>query len=433
MLHWTKWWKNELTYKVTKYPSRGTLTKEEVDGETRAALSIWEAETNMKFVKKDSGKADIEISYVEGEHGDDPFDGPGKTLAHAFFPISGGDIHMDDEEDWTINSYEGTNLLWTLTHELGHSLGIKHSKEPGSLMASYLPKFDPHRGVKLHQDDIDAIRALYGTKNESSTTTSTTISTPTVATSHFSTSSTATTTTSTTIKKHISLTTTSSHSSNPKKISICSDPSIDVITGSTDGTAFVFRKSFYWKLEKYHNKMSIAPGYPRKIMDDWKGLPPDLDAGFTWKKDIFFFKKNSYWKFHYEFPAKYVPFENNPINIQKGFPGIPDDLDAAFVWGGNKKFYFFKDKKYWMFDPASGQASTNGYPKDISKWGVPSNIEGAFLHSNGKTYFFKNGVYWKFNDEWKSVDMADPKFPRDTKKWWFGCDKENDPVSIFLS
>ena len=86
-----------------------------------------------------------------------------------------------------------------------------------------------------------------------------------------------------------------------------------------------------------------------------------------------------------------------------------------------------------MFDPASGQASTNGYPKDISKWGVPSNIEGAFLHSNGKTYFFKNGVYWKFNDEWKSVDMADPKFPRDTKKWWFGCDKENDPVSIFSS
>ena len=147
MLHWTKWWKNELTYKVTKYPSRGTLTKEEVDGETRAALSIWEAETNMKFVKKDSGKADIEISYVEGEHGDDPFDGPGKTLAHAFFPISGGDIHMDDEEDWTINSYKGTNLLWTLTHELGHSLGLKHTTVVGAVMFAYYLMFDPHQGA----------------------------------------------------------------------------------------------------------------------------------------------------------------------------------------------------------------------------------------------------------------------------------------------
>ena len=47
----------------------------------------------------------------------------GGTLAHAFFPIYGGDVHFDDDENWTDNFNVGTNLLMTASHELGHSLG----------------------------------------------------------------------------------------------------------------------------------------------------------------------------------------------------------------------------------------------------------------------------------------------------------------------
>ena len=82
----------------------------------------------MKFQKKNSGTAHIDIRFEKKRHGDgDPFDGPGGTLAHAFFPQYGGDAHFDDQEYWTMEQYTGTNLYQTAAHEFGHSLGLSHS------------------------------------------------------------------------------------------------------------------------------------------------------------------------------------------------------------------------------------------------------------------------------------------------------------------
>ena len=41
------------------------------------------------------------IDFKKYEHGDFfPFDGPGNTLAHAFYPRGGGDVHFDESEKW---------------------------------------------------------------------------------------------------------------------------------------------------------------------------------------------------------------------------------------------------------------------------------------------------------------------------------------------
>ncbi|XP_049547028.1 matrix metalloproteinase-14 isoform X3 [Anopheles darlingi] len=400
-LQGSRWKVKDLTYRISKYPKR--LERTAVDSEIAKAFGVWSRYTDLRFTPKRSGAVHIDIRFEENEHGDgDPFDGPGGTLAHAYFPVYGGDAHFDDAEQWTIDKPRGTNLFQVAAHEFGHSLGLSHSDVRSALMAPFYRGYDPV--FQLDSDDVTAIQTLYGprTRNggggggaggaggagDSGTPTRT-----------------------------------PKPKDTPKDFDseLCTTPKIDAVFNTADGSTYAFKGSNYYKL----TENAVAEGYPKKISEGWPGLPGNIDAAFTYKNGkTYFFQGTKYWRYQ----GRQVDGDY-PKDISDGFTGIPDHLDAAMVWGGNGKIYFYKGSKFWRFDPLKRPPVKSTYPKPISNWeGVPNNIDAALQYTNGYTYFFKDDKYYRFNDRTFTVDQSDPPFPRPTAHWWYGC--KNTPTTF---
>jgi hypothetical protein len=158
----SKWGKTDITF----YFINGT---EKISNDTerdlvRAAFALWTSETSLTFTEtNDSDGADILIGWAEGNHGDgDPFDGPGDVLAHASYPNPYEDrqvfLHFDDAERWVNSENQNVDLLTVAAHEIGHNLGLDHSRDPDALM--YPSYSGPHRF--LDSDDVAGVQSLYG-------------------------------------------------------------------------------------------------------------------------------------------------------------------------------------------------------------------------------------------------------------------------------
>jgi len=116
----------DLTWKLVNDNNDG-LARDQVEKVMAMAFHKWHKETNINFKKLEhtnTAEADIVVKFVTESHGDPfPFDGPGGTLAHAYYPHNNqglsGDVHFDDDEEYTIGKPSGKSLLWVAVHEVG--------------------------------------------------------------------------------------------------------------------------------------------------------------------------------------------------------------------------------------------------------------------------------------------------------------------------
>ncbi|KAG5307264.1 MMP7 protein, partial [Acromyrmex insinuator] len=120
---------------------------------TAFAFSLWAANSSLSFQRK-TLNPDILISYCSGTHTyadrkrnkeicSSSFDGPSGIFAHAFYPSNvvnyTAEIHVDSTEQWHIHLTEkSAYLLNTLTHEIGHALGLMHSSREDSIMFAFV-------------------------------------------------------------------------------------------------------------------------------------------------------------------------------------------------------------------------------------------------------------------------------------------------------
>lgn len=162
----TKWDRLDLTYCFNNYCEE--LSRSDCRRVISEALEKWSAVSPLTFREVLAPRnADIRIGWYRREHVNDnePFDGRGSfgangtfsnVLAHAFFPPPNagefsGDVHFDEDEVWTVPLLENVAL-----HEIGHSLGLRHSQLPTAVMY-----FQSNGVTDLQPDDIAGIQSIY--------------------------------------------------------------------------------------------------------------------------------------------------------------------------------------------------------------------------------------------------------------------------------
>lgn len=157
------WRDTKVTYQFMHFSTK--ISNAEVRSAFEAAFRTWEGVCRLRFSEV-TAQGDMRIAFGAGDHGDQwPFEGPGRALAHAFYPNwpdppLRGDVHVDDDESWVLSAAPpagAKDLASVVLHEVGHAIGLPHSTVPGSVM------WPNYTGVlrTLQPSDVAAIKAVY--------------------------------------------------------------------------------------------------------------------------------------------------------------------------------------------------------------------------------------------------------------------------------
>ncbi|XP_060690582.1 matrix metallopeptidase 23bb isoform X2 [Hemiscyllium ocellatum] len=179
LLH--KWDHFNITYKIVQFPS--TLNKHDTRKAIAIAFVMWSDVSPLTFTEVPPKKdADIKIGFYTFNHTDcwfaplhPCFDGLNGELGHAFLPPL-GEIHFDNHEFWILGKSRFSwkqgvwlnDLVQVAAHEIGHALGLMHSRNASALMHPNAT-FTGQR--RITQDDIWGIQRLYEPPDTAVTTT----------------------------------------------------------------------------------------------------------------------------------------------------------------------------------------------------------------------------------------------------------------------
>ncbi|XP_068934902.1 matrix metalloproteinase-19 [Petaurus breviceps papuanus] len=374
-----RWRKRHLTFRILNWPS--TLPIHTAKTAIHTAFRYWSRVASLNFREVQAGWADIRLSFHgrHSPHCSQGFDGPGKVLAHADIPELGS-VHFDESETWTEGTKMGVNLRIIAAHELGHALGLGHSRYPQALMAPVYSGFRPH--FQLHPDDVAGIQALYGKRIPPSGEEEEEVEEE---------------------GNEVSIVT-----PGPILPGAVPDPcrgELDAMMLGPHGKTYAFKGDYVWTV----TGSRLGPLVPVATL--WKELPGNLDAAVysPRTKWIHFFKGNMIWR--------YMGFKLVP-GFPKRLSHVGPNLDAALYWPLNQKVFLFKGSGYWQWDELAVNDFSR-YPKPIGKLftGAPDKPSAAMSWQDGKIYFFKGKKYWRLNQQLR----VEKGFPKDTSQNWLHC------------
>jgi len=143
------------------------------------ALTQWDVEIkpDLKYVSINQS-SDISIEFKNGQD-DELFGDEPNVLAYAYFPNAEpslrGIVRVNDDYEWSLNGKNKSiineggqqvkiktwDLILVLRHELGHTFGLPHSKNPNNTMSTNYEIMSRHNT----SEDIARILAKYEKRN----------------------------------------------------------------------------------------------------------------------------------------------------------------------------------------------------------------------------------------------------------------------------